>query len=269
MPERNSNLTFGLCLKSKREEAGLDPEYIFRETRISPQLLESLENEDHAKLPESVYVKGFIRAYVKVLGVDADNILHKYEESRRNYLGITQSKIKLAGKRNGFWLRFLIKAMFLALLIGIVALAISFYSYRFRSETMELTAPAEKIQHPKNKRVWTIKISEQPDKTNQQASGSLTEENLNGKEASLSEIKPALLNLSISATTTTWLKVIIDGNGENLLEYSLQPGDKIALNAKSRYNLLIGNAGGLQLNLNGQPIQVPGKMGQIVTLTLP
>jgi len=49
----------------------------------------------------------------------------------------------------------------------------------------------------------------------------------------------------------------------------LKSGDKIALNAKSHYNILIGNAGGVQLNLNGQPVQIPGRMGQVVNLTLP
>jgi cytoskeleton protein RodZ len=267
MPEQNSNLTFGHCLRSRREEAGLDPEYIFRETRINPQILEFLENEDHAKLPEAVYVKGFIRAYAKVLDVDADSILHKYEESRRYYIGINQSKSRFAGKRNGLWPRFLMKAIFWAAIIGIVFLAVSFYQYRYRSETMELTDPAEKIQNPKDNMVWTMKISEQPDKINQEVSGYLAEENIDEKEASISEIKPALLNLSISATATTWLKVIIDG--EKPLEYALKPGDKIALNADSHFNLLIGNAGGLQLSLNGQPIHIPGKMGQIVNLTLP
>ena len=59
MPERNSNITFGNYLKSKREEAGLDLESIFMETRISKKLLDSIENEDHAKLPEPVHVSPY------------------------------------------------------------------------------------------------------------------------------------------------------------------------------------------------------------------
>jgi cytoskeleton protein RodZ len=100
-----------------------------------------------------------------------------------------------------------------------------------------------------------------------EAMGSLTGENVDDKEVVLPEKKPDFLNLSIVAKAETWIKVIIDE--EKPLEYLLKPGDKIALNAKSHYNFLIGNAGGVQLNLNGQPVQIPGKMGQVVTLSLP
>jgi hypothetical protein len=49
----------------------------------------------------------------------------------------------------------------------------------------------------------------------------------------------------------------------------LKPGEKISLSAESRFNLLIGNAGGVRLNLNGKPVPVPGKSGQVVNVTLP
>jgi cytoskeleton protein RodZ len=272
MPEQNSNPTFGHYLKSKREEAGLDLEYIFRKTRITPEILEYIENEDHEKLPEAVYVKGFIRAYAEVLDAEADGIIHNYAESRRNYMDITQLKTGFARKREGFWPRFIVGAMVMATIISIVALAVSYYQDRFRSETVKMTDPAEKNLHQTNDLITKGKISEQPDKINpdkinQEAYGSLTEENVDEQEGAFSEIKPGLLNLSISATAATWLKVIIDG--EKPSEYLLKPGDKIALNANLHYNLLIGNAGGLQLNLNGQPVQIPGRMGQIVNLTLP
>jgi hypothetical protein len=35
------------------------------------------------------------------------------------------------------------------------------------------------------------------------------------------------------------------------------------------FNLLIGNAGGISVQLNGQPVPVPGGSGQVVNLQLP
>ena len=108
---------------------------------------------------------------------------------------------------------------------------------------------------------------DQSQEIDREAIGSLTGENAEETEVAAPEEKPDILKLSITANAETWIKIIIDA--EKPLEYLLKPGDKIALNANSHYNLLIGNAGGVQMNLNGQPVQIPGRLGQVVNLTLP
>jgi cytoskeleton protein RodZ len=266
MPEQNLNLTFGHYLKSKREEAGLDLEYISEETRISLKMLEAIESEDHVKLPESVYVKGFIRAYAEVLGIDEEGIIKDYAETWRTYTGFTQSKTGFTKKRAGFWHRFMLGAVVMAAIIAVAAWGVSFYQGHFRPESVELIDPAEKILSQKDNLSGTIHISESSKRINGEVDF-LTEETADEKELAFTEKKPDFLNLSITATAVTWMKVIIDAGKP--LEYSLKPGDKIAFNANSHYNLLIGNAGGIQMNLNGQPVQIPGKMGQVVNVTLP
>jgi hypothetical protein len=50
----------------------------------------------------------------------------------------------------------------------------------------------------------------------------------------------------------------------------LKPGDLLELEASSGYNLLIGNAAGVQLTLNGKPVEkFLGKSGQVVTIQIP
>jgi hypothetical protein len=75
------------------------------------------------------------------------------------------------------------------------------------------------------------------------------------------------LVLNVTALEDTWLKVIIDEKDST--EYSLKAGDQITLKASTGYNLLIGNAGGLRLMLNNQPISIPGESGQVVNIHLP
>jgi hypothetical protein len=75
------------------------------------------------------------------------------------------------------------------------------------------------------------------------------------------------LALAVLAGEETWLKVISDN--QRPVEYLLKPGEKVTLEARRGFNLLIGNAAGLRLTLNGRPVRVPGKSGQVVTLQLP
>ncbi|MEJ2038519.1 MAG: DUF4115 domain-containing protein, partial [Desulfosarcinaceae bacterium] len=75
------------------------------------------------------------------------------------------------------------------------------------------------------------------------------------------------ITLEIKAVEPTWLKIITDDQTPK--EYNLDAGDSLDLEAKTRFSLLIGNAAGVQLTLNGKPVPVPGKSGQVVTLQLP
>jgi hypothetical protein len=74
-------------------------------------------------------------------------------------------------------------------------------------------------------------------------------------------------NLVIEGVEDTWLKVGIDDNEPT--EYYLKPGDRLELRASSQFDLFIGNAGGIRMALNGEPVTVPGTSGQVKSLQLP
>ena len=73
--------------------------------------------------------------------------------------------------------------------------------------------------------------------------------------------------LQITATEKTWLKVNIDKKESR--EFILNPGDVLEFEASQGYNLLIGNATGVQLTLDNTEVTVPGRQGQVVSLDLP
>jgi hypothetical protein len=73
--------------------------------------------------------------------------------------------------------------------------------------------------------------------------------------------------LTVSAQEDSWIKVSIDQGTPS--EHTLKAGGQIRLEGQNGFNLLIGNAGGIRLNLDGKPVQVPGKRGEVVNLHLP
>jgi cytoskeleton protein RodZ len=75
------------------------------------------------------------------------------------------------------------------------------------------------------------------------------------------------LVLTVTALELSWLRVTSDQGLPR--EMTLQPGHTATVVARSRFQLLIGNAGGILLALNDQPVNVPGRSGQVVTLQLP
>jgi cytoskeletal protein RodZ len=68
----------GTALRAARTKRGLTLEEAARDTRIRPDLLAALEDEDFAKLMGDVYVRGSLRSYAQYLGLNADKVVELY-----------------------------------------------------------------------------------------------------------------------------------------------------------------------------------------------
>ena len=81
--------------------------------------------------------------------------------------------------------------------------------------------------------------------------------------------EPEVRELTLKAIVRekTWVRVFVDD--ENPKEYIFTPGRHPEWKAKEGIELLIGNAGGIGFEFNGEPIENIGNPGQVVRLSLP
>jgi hypothetical protein len=75
------------------------------------------------------------------------------------------------------------------------------------------------------------------------------------------------LSLTGIVKERTWLRIRIDGEEEK--EYLLHPGSRPQWRGKESFYILIGNAGGIEFDLNGKRMGRLGNPGQVIRLTLP
>ena len=81
-PENNeASETVGEILHNKRKEIGLSLDEITEKLNLDSNLIELLENNDYEKFKVETYLKGYLRAYAKLLGIDGDRIIKLYKES--------------------------------------------------------------------------------------------------------------------------------------------------------------------------------------------
>ena len=73
--------------------------------------------------------------------------------------------------------------------------------------------------------------------------------------------------LAASVNSLTWIAMYIDD--EPVKEYLLQPGDKMRWEADRGFDILVGNAGGIEFFLNGREVGPLGPEGKVVRLKLP
>lgn len=90
-----------------------------------------------------------------------------------------------------------------------------------------------------------------------------------GSQDSNEPISPLeeMRTLAVTAVERTWFKITIDKNTSK--ELILNPGEHAEFKAQETFELLIGNAAGLQIALDSQPVPIKGKRGKVVSLTLP
>jgi len=72
--------SFGKYIKGERERRGVSLEEISRITKVGQGQLKAIENDDFAALPPIAFVKGFVRAYARHIGIEPDEAIIKLEE---------------------------------------------------------------------------------------------------------------------------------------------------------------------------------------------
>lgn len=94
MPEIGEDTAFtGTLLRQVREARGIDLREIAERSKIGMAYLQAIEDENFAKLPAVVYVRGFLVEYAKILGLERSRViesyLSRYRAARRQVDGVS------------------------------------------------------------------------------------------------------------------------------------------------------------------------------------
>ncbi len=72
---------FGRWLAQERELRGLERDEVARLTRLGAPVVDALESGDPARMPPPGYVLGYLRSYAAVVGLDADEVVLRWQEA--------------------------------------------------------------------------------------------------------------------------------------------------------------------------------------------
>jgi len=79
-PAEPSVGAFGRWLLQERELRGLRRDEVARLTKLGPAIIEALESGDPGRMPPRAYVIGYLRAYAAAVGLDADDVVLRWQE---------------------------------------------------------------------------------------------------------------------------------------------------------------------------------------------
>jgi len=255
----------GTYLKKERETMNCSLEEISSATKIRKGILSAIENDDYTLLPPPVFVKGFLRAYTAHLGLDYNEVVRRYKEVDSRYIEEEEEILK---ERQG---KSFLKKLAVPLTAGVIVLIAAFCFVSIKSsptvkkDEVNSSSPVNALPGKKATGMQeetvavlkeSIKSQELPAGSSQKESGIAIAE---GSEAKR-------LNLEFKARAETWVGFRSDD--EKSFQVLLQAGDNHVVRADHIIRLKIGNAGGVDLSLNGKVLPSPGKSGEVVRLTL-
>ncbi len=236
MEERES---LGKYLKRERENRKISLREVSKHIRVREQFLRAVEEDRHDLLPTITYVKGFLSAYARYLGLDPNEIILRYETDTRRETDIHP---EAATEKRIVWRPKYLWMMGGVIIVGFVIL----YLLLFPSQP-----PMEPVA-PKPEATKTIPPAPPP----------LPPPSVIEKPA-VSEEKG--LVLQIKAVERTWVAVQIDGQA--VREATFWPGESYTYRAAKQIQFLLGNAGGLEMTFNDKRLEKIGESGQVFDVT--
>jgi cytoskeletal protein RodZ len=272
-------LSFGRYLQSIRVDKGISLKAVSQETRIRLETLHFIEEEDHQHLPDEVYVKGFLRAYAKTIGADGDEAVQRYISRLAVKRKIALSETALYRTGGAFWRRLLLSLAAVLCLIAATLYAVSAWRVHnmpkeetVSTESADPSATEPAIEKPDALSTAPAEEKAVPAPETEPSLDSADDKEISTTDPSTGSAASASAGankyrLTIDTIEETWLKIIVDDQQSK--QYRLYPGDHIELEGSRNFNLLIGNAGGIRLGLNGKAVALSGKSGQVVNIQLP
>jgi hypothetical protein len=218
---------------------GFDLHDAAQQTRISIQYLKALEQEDFAKLPGEVFVRGFLKNYAKFLGLPEQEVLKKYDEFQHAAAGATVAAPQPVATEQAPVPQTQEKPSKVSLepwLWG-TAIFISILVFLF------MVKPEKKPESVAPLETHTAVLRSE-------------------MTGSAPATKPEKLYLQIVALEDVWLLVRTDSGPQK--KAVLKKDENVVWSADERFLLSYGSVGAVKLLLNGEELIVTGQKNAVV-----
>jgi cytoskeletal protein RodZ len=132
--------SLGVYLQRQRELQQLSLAEIAQTTRIQARVLKQIEEDRFDELPADVFVRGFLRAYARAVGVDESEVIERYDSAYKTETETAVPLVTVSAPESG---RSFGLAIALVILLILFTLALSFVLRpRYRDAPLELSQPS-------------------------------------------------------------------------------------------------------------------------------
>jgi len=255
----------GSILRTARIRQELDVTELAERIKVNPKYLEAMEADDWQRLPGGFFYKSFVRQYANALGIDSDEI-----EQALSSIPIQEEPMPLPRPEDQK-IRSLPRlriqppwhaigrlgpslAMLAAALVGCSV----FYSWWFR-----IQARQNSIAPAKGRVVETRSVT--PQRSEAPAPASPAAASPDAQQPHTPSASSATagdgVRITLAASEDTWVRITADG--KRVFDGIIKGQETRNIEAGENMRVLIGNAGGVQIEWNGRQLESFGKRGEV------
>lgn len=239
--------TMGEVLTDARHRRGVTVEDVEAHTRIRKKYLVALEQDDYSELPEPIYAKGFLHIYAEYLGIDPEFAVKLFQPPAPP---VSSQLIRPAasGLPSGPGIPVRGLAVFALACLGIGALFFLYAQYAaYVSSSAGAIGSGGVVSRPTAVSAPTRYALVPVPTPTPTAIPTPSPTPIRGVE------------VVVKITARCWVRVIADGqNSSPLFEGELQSGETRTWKGRDRIDMRVGNAGGVEVTVNGM---YQGKLG--------
>ncbi len=276
----------GSRLREGRQSKGLTVEEAAEKIKISSSVIIALEEGNREKFPHPVYARGFVRSYASLLGFDHAELCAEFareypveEDHEPPSSGTGISVRAYDSGRTENLLRFVAVLVILGLGVGGWIL---FDEYRSRTPlgAQNAVTEAPPVSSAPVRREQPDAVSHQMTQMQEVTEGLAANQTTNASveaetvmpvvesgETGVNATQPAAAErvLVVRANADSWLQARPDGR---VVDYLLRKGESTSIAFSRTLSVKFGNAGGVALELDGQPYPFQAAVGEVKTLVV-
>ena len=262
----------GVDLREARQRRGFSLDQVARATKISVTILRAIEADRFDDLPQSVFLRGFLRAYAREVGLDPEAIVSRYlrelqqghdevaEASREKTNDVGREATRKAtlaangGTTGATWTQLLT--------IGGVVFVIGVVSMRWGGQTdraAEFAAGTpDLVQAPASP------VVSSPESSADRSLPATGTAGANDAGAVAADGEPLRIDLRPGAPC--WVEATVDGR--RVVYRLMSPGEQHAIEVHDEAVFRIGDAAAFAFSIDGALGRPLGRSGQPVTVRI-
>ncbi len=296
--------SFGERLQREREMRGITLEEISESTKITSRCLQALEEEEFDKLPGGIFNKGFVRAYAHYLGIDEDQAVADFVAASGGEpeqplpdppepRAVTLGQQRAEGHPNWRAVALLVVVLVTAVAVlwklgpSAVRLVAAAWTARSNPEAAA-TPPAPASVTPQS--IPEVAATPPPPAATKKSVAKAKPVEVAASDPATAPPAPPVAAaapsppprapaaappplarsadfvVQIRATEDAWVQIVADG--KLFSEGVMVPPAEKRVRAAKQVVIKTGNAAGVEVSFNGQPLAPLGEENQMATVTL-
>ncbi|MET7698458.1 RodZ domain-containing protein [Streptomyces sp. NPDC005485] len=249
-------LSIGRALRQARIEAGLTVDDVSNATRVRIAIVHAIEQDDFAPCGGDVYARGHIRTLARAVRLDPAPLLAQYDAEHGGRPAPTPAAPlfeaeRIRPERRGpNWTAAMVAAIVAVIgFVGFTVIGGGDDGDGTKTQVAEGSTPT--ASKPAAKPTATKPADPKPDPS----------------DSAIAAAPRDKVTVQVSATDgRSWISAK-DHNGRLLYDGLLKQGQSKTFQDKSKINLVLGDAGAIQLYVNGKKIEDDFQQGQVERLT--